>query len=156
MTPASILHALVPLLRGGAQVVVYSPSVEPLTEIVDCYSKARRAAFQSTENPVIPSEEYPVDPRLLIGVSLHTARSRPWQVLPGRTHPKMSGRGGSEGYIFVGTKVYPAEGKIEARGIHKKRKLDVPTNGFPHTNSDMPSELIKTESQSDIEIEDDK
>jgi len=28
----------------------------------------------------------------------------------------MTGRGGAEGYIFVGTRVLPAEGKVEARG----------------------------------------
>ena len=156
MTPASILHTLVPLLRGGAQIVVYSPTVEPLTEIVDCYSKARRSAFALAENPVVPCEEYPVDPRLLIGVSLHTARSRPWQVLPGRTHPKMSGRGGSEGYVFVGTKVYPAEGTIEARGFRKRRKLDVSTNGTQHGSPALQSELPHTESQSEVDMEVDK
>ena len=156
MTPASILHTLVPLLRGGAQVVVYSPTAEPLIEVVDYYSKARRSAFASAENPVVPCEEYPVDPRLLIGVSLHTARSRPWQILPGRTHPRMSGRGGSEGYVFVGTKVHPGDGKIEARGSHKKRKLNVSANGIHHGSPDLPSELLHTESPSDIDMEGDK
>ena len=123
MASTTILHRLVPLLRGGAQVVVYSPSIEPLTELMDAYSKLRRTAFGNAEHPAVPSEEFPVNPHLLLAPAIHTARARPWQVLPGRTHPKMMGRGGSEGYVFVATRVLPAEGKVAARGIFKRRKV---------------------------------
>ncbi|OAL38100.1 hypothetical protein AYO20_02552 [Fonsecaea nubica] len=116
--PSSTLHHLVPLLAGGSQVVVYSPNVEPLVELADCYSTARRAAFINTplEQRTVPSKDFPVDPTLLLAPTVHTARVRKWQVLPGRTHPLMTSRGGAEGYIFVGTRVVPAEGKVEARG----------------------------------------
>ena len=131
--PISILHHLVPLLAGGAQVVVYSPHIEPLVQLADCYSTARRSAFINTPQVLeaehgrkVQSEDFPVDPTLLLTPMLQTARVRRWQVLPGRTHPRMMGRGGAEGYVFIGTRVLPAEGKVEARGkVGKKRKVEV-------------------------------
>jgi tRNA (adenine-N(1)-)-methyltransferase non-catalytic subunit len=143
MTPASILNPLLPLLRGGAQVAIYSPTSEPLVELMDYYSNARRGAFVDVLNAaaqegqdtaakrreLTPSDEFPVDPTLLLATALHTARATPWQVLPGRTHPKMMGRGGAEGYVFVGTRVLPSEGRVEARGVQKRRKIVRETNG---------------------------
>ncbi|KIW68660.1 hypothetical protein PV04_04588 [Phialophora macrospora] len=116
--PTSILRHLVPLLAGGSQVVVYSANVEPLVELSDYYSKARRTAFINTaaEERSARSRDFPIDPTMLLGTTVQTARVRRWQVLPGRTHPLMTGRGGAEGYIFSGTRVIPAEGKVEARG----------------------------------------
>ena len=123
MEPASILHHLVPLLRGAGQVVVYSPHLEPLAELADLYSTPRKTAYIGDPVP-IPSEDFPVDPRLLLAPTIHTARAKGWQVLPGRTHPLMTGRGGADGYIFTATRVLPAEGRIEARGkaLKKRRK----------------------------------
>lgn len=122
---ATVLHHTVPLLRGAAQVVIYSPNVEPLAELTDYYSTARRAAFVTRllESTVLPTEDFPLNPTLLLAPTIQTARCRSWQVLPGRTHPLMTGRGGSEGYIFTATRVIPADGKIEARGHFKRRKL---------------------------------
>jgi len=146
--PVGILDRTVPLLRGGAQVVVYSPYVEPLVRIVDAYSSARRTAFMSaiasassstvgqivdveksvadiTNDILANKEDFPLDPRLLLAPTLQTARARDWQVLPGRTHPVMTSKGGAEGYVFTGTKVVPVEGRVEARGrFTKKRKVD--------------------------------
>ncbi|KAI9828864.1 MAG: hypothetical protein M1819_006479 [Sarea resinae] len=124
MNPASILHTAVPLLRGGAPVVVYSPTVEPLAELADLYSTARRAAFVSDvpDSRDLPNEDFPVNPTLLLGTTVQTARVRNWQVLPGRTHPMMTGKGGAEGYLFHALRVLPAEGKVEARGKFKRRK----------------------------------
>jgi tRNA (adenine-N(1)-)-methyltransferase non-catalytic subunit len=123
MKPATILHHAIPLLRGAAQVVVYSPNIEPLAELADYYSTARRVAFQANPPENMPTEDFPVDPTLLLGPTIQTARCKPWQVLPGRTHPLMTGRGGAEGYVFTGTRVLPAEGKVEARGRYKRRKM---------------------------------
>ncbi|KAL1304467.1 hypothetical protein AAFC00_003461 [Neodothiora populina] len=130
MEPATILKHAVPLLRGAAHVVIYSPTIEPLTELMDLYSRDRKAAYiahladESTTDPP-PEEDFPVDPRLLLAPTLQTSKVRQWQVLPGRTHPMMTGRGGAEGYIFTARKVVPVEGKIEARGkFSKKRKLN--------------------------------
>ena len=122
--PAVLRHTI-PLLRGAAQVIIYSPTIEPLTELADLYSSARRSAFlmNPPDPKAMPTEDFPVDPTLLLSATIQTVRCRSWQVLPGRTHPLMTGRGGSEGYIFSATRVLPAEGKVEARGKFKRRKI---------------------------------
>lgn len=125
MSPVSILQHTVSLLRGAAQVVVYSPTIEPLVELSDCYSTGRRTAFvtNAPDPNLMPTEDFPLNPTLLLAPTIQTARCKSWQVLPGRTHPLMTGRGGSEGYIFTATRVLPAEGKIKARGKFKRRKV---------------------------------
>ncbi|KAI1396875.1 Gcd10p family-domain-containing protein [Hypoxylon fuscum] len=141
MDPISIMRCTVPLLAGGAPIAIYSQSPEPLTALVDCYSIARRAAWVA--NPPEEAigktpeeleqwpgdEEFPVNPSLVLGAALQTSRVRKWQVLPGRTHPLMTSRGGAEGYVFTAWRVKPAEGKVEARGKARarKRKLDEST-----------------------------
>ncbi|KAM0815480.1 putative tRNA (adenine(58)-N(1))-methyltransferase non-catalytic subunit TRM6 [Seiridium cardinale] len=138
MDPVSIMKHAVPLLAGGAPIAIYSQSIEPLTKLVDCYSIARRGAWIS-DPPVEVAEktleelehwegtdEYPLNPTLVLGAALQTSRVRKWQVLPGRTHPLMTSRGGAEGYVFTAWRVKPAEGKVEARGKgarNKKRKV---------------------------------
>ena len=126
MDYTTILRHTIPLLRGAAQVVIYSPTIEPLVELTDLYSSGRRSAFV-TDPPgpdSMPTEDFPLDPTLLLATTIQTVRCRNWQVLPGRTHPLMTGRGGSEGYIFSATRVLPAQGKIEARGKFKRRKIN--------------------------------
>ena len=140
MSPATILHHAVPLLRGAAQVVVYSPYIEPLAELADYYSTVRRTAFL-TEGPGltdIPNEDFPVNPTLLLAPTIQTARHRKWQVLPGRTHPLMTARGGAEGFVFTATRVLPAEGRIEARGAYKRRKLAVNGTSGPSKLKEHP------------------
>lgn len=153
MEPAAVLRVCVPLLRGAAQVVVYNPTVEPLVGLCDLYSKERKTAFLARQTQpqfsVEPELErlkkemnqdggfgegeyeavdpdFPVNPTLLLASMLQTARARSWQVLPGRTHPLMTSRGGAEGFLFTATRVLPVEGKVEARGrfrAGKKRKI---------------------------------
>ncbi|KAI9800464.1 MAG: tRNA (adenine(58)-N(1))-methyltransferase non-catalytic subunit trm6 [Piccolia ochrophora] len=125
MNPTTILQHAVPLLRGSAQVVVYSPYIEPLAELADLYSTPRRAAFATNppEPESLPSEDFPLNPTLLLAPTVQTIKLRNWQCLPGRTHPMMTGRGGGEGYIFTATRVIPLEGKVEARGKFKRRKV---------------------------------
>lgn len=140
MEPATVLKHTVPLLRGGAQVVVYSPTIEPLTELMDLYSRERKTAFiNRTINAVPPAkafnpetatgeerreleEDFPLNPTLLLAPSLQTARVRAWQVLPGRTHPLMTSKGGPEGFVFSASRVMPAGGRVEARGKFSKKK----------------------------------
>lgn len=133
MDPVSILKHIIPLVRGGAPVVIYSPTIEPLTTLADYYSTSRRTAFIQSPPAELEglgqeeiarwggNEDFPLNPTLLLGVSVQTARVREWQVLPGRTHPLMTGRGGAEGYLFMGTRVIPAEGRVEARGKFVKK-----------------------------------
>lgn len=135
MDPVSVLRPLLPLLAGGAPVAVYSPTIEPLAKLVDCFSVARRAAFVGRDQPPETvgksaeelerwegTEEFPINPTLLLGVSLHSSRARKWQVLPMRTHPVMTARGGSEGYVFTAWRAKPAEGRIAARGKFQKKQ----------------------------------
>lgn len=80
----------------------------------------------SVSNEYDDDKYFPVDPTLLLVPTIQTSRVRPWQVLPGRTHPLMSSRGGAEGYVFHGIRVLPVEG-VEARGnkqSRKKRKVE--------------------------------
>lgn len=148
MSPVSILHHLVPLLKGGAPLVIYSPVIEPLVELADLYSTSRKTAFitsppldteispiahdaciTSTSKIKTETPDFPLNPTLLLSVSIQASKVRRWQVLPGRTHPLMTGRGGGDGYLFTGIRVVPAEGKVEARGKFGRRKIaaiDVP------------------------------
>ena len=141
MEPKSVLGELVPLVRGGGKVVVYNPNAEPLVELCDYYSKERRAAFIAREfgpangkadegaDADVDDDDFPLNPTLLLAPSLQTARARQWQVLPERTHPMMTSKGGAEGYLFTATRVLPIEGRVEARGhgAKKKRKTGAET-----------------------------
>ena len=141
MDPISIMRHCVPLLAGGAPIAIYSPTIEPLAELADCYSLARRAAWAQSPPPSSflnstpeaqeswpGNEDFPLNPSLLLGASVQTSRVRKWQVLPGRTHPLMTSKGGAEGFVFTAYRVKPAEGKVEARGKlrgRKQRKVEV-------------------------------
>ncbi|KAH7087778.1 Gcd10p family-domain-containing protein [Paraphoma chrysanthemicola] len=156
MDAKTVLKELVPLVRGGGKIVVYNQNVEPLVELCDYYSKERRTAYIAREfgpPPQTPrqtngkkhrydddaetndstteggneEDDFPLNPTLLLAPSLQTARARQWQVLPQRTHPMMTSRGGAEGYIFTATRVLPIEGRVEARGHHGKKKRKVGT-----------------------------
>ncbi|KAF2854435.1 hypothetical protein T440DRAFT_443226 [Plenodomus tracheiphilus IPT5] len=155
MDVRGVLKELVPLVRGGGKIVVYNPSVEPLVELCDYYSKDRRAAFLAREfgspqekqrngkrskfeneeddetatETGNEEEDFPLNPTLLLAPMLQTARARQWQVLPGRTHPMMTSRGGAEGYLFTATRVLPVEGRVEARGHYGKKKRKVEVDG---------------------------
>lgn len=151
MDLTGVLKQLVPLVRGGGNIVIYSPNVEPLTEVMDLYSRDRRAGYvkmlQAQEDKLHPGHasgdedtqpadagteaqkpdelerDFPVDPTLLLNPMLQTARAREWQILPMRTHPLMTSRGGCEGYLFTATRVIPVKGmKIEASGKFSKKR----------------------------------
>ncbi|KAH7413497.1 Gcd10p family-domain-containing protein [Cadophora sp. MPI-SDFR-AT-0126] len=150
MDPISILRHTIPLLRGGAQIAIYSPTIESLVKLSDVYSTSRRTAFiqsppesflslppsitdDSSPNPSLKPQtqdfwpgnaDFPLNPTLLLNTAVQSARIREWQVLPGRTHPVMTGRGGAEGYLFTAVRVIPARGRVEARGKFAKKKVD--------------------------------
>ncbi|KAK3048724.1 tRNA (adenine(58)-N(1))-methyltransferase non-catalytic subunit trm6 [Extremus antarcticus] len=126
MDPTSILPHTIPLIRGGGHVVIFSPTPEPLVKVMDLYSKERRAAYINhiSKEEIPDPVDFPVDPRMLLAPTLQTSRAKEWQVLPGRTHPMMTSRGGAEGYVFTARKVVPLEGGVMAKGNYagKKRK----------------------------------
>ncbi|KAK2813922.1 hypothetical protein FQN50_000323 [Emmonsiellopsis sp. PD_5] len=84
------------------------------------------ATATDERSPEINDADFPVDPTLLLAPTIQTSRVRQWQVLPGRTHPMMTSRGGAEGYIFHAIRALPSDVKVEARGHQgrKKRKTD--------------------------------
>ncbi len=137
MDPISILRHTLPLLAGGAPVAIYAPTIESLAAVSDCFSVPRRTAWVSGGEPEIEglsgeelerwegNERFPLNPTLLQGVSIQTSRARKWQVLPGRTHPLMTERGGADGYVFTAWRAKPAEGKVAAKGKFKRRKVEV-------------------------------
>ncbi|KAI9370511.1 eukaryotic translation initiation factor 3, gamma subunit [Aspergillus egyptiacus] len=157
----SVLKHTVPLLAGSSPVVIYSPTIEPLAEVADLYSTARKTAYINRKreleeqkqltadvggNVELPEldAEFPVNPTLLLAPTLETLRVRPWQVLPGRTHPMMSGRGGAEGYIFHGIRVIPTTRFIQAAGnpSRKKRKLaSAASTATPTSSTSMDVEI---------------
>ncbi|KAG0130193.1 Gcd10p family-domain-containing protein [Tuber indicum] len=117
-----ILRHTVPLLKGSAQIVAYSQSRESVIELADCYSATRKAEWIN-EGKGVADDEYGVgDPTVVLAPTIHETRVRKWQVLPGRTHPVMTARGGAEGVVFTGTRVLPVEGKVEARGRFRGQK----------------------------------
>lgn len=134
MDPISILRHTIPLLRGGAPIAIFSPTIEPLTALSDVYSTSRRTAFIQAPPESFTSlsldqveswpgdEDFPLNPTMLLSTSVQSARVREWQVLPGRTHPIMTGKGGAEGYLFTAIKVIPASGKVEARGKFARKR----------------------------------
>ena len=156
MKAQGILRHLVPLVRGGGQIVVYSPTIESLTELMDLYSRERKTGFvrrmqQQRKDPnetTVDAEDFPLNPTLLLNPMLQTTRVRHWQALPGRTHPLMTGRGGSEGFIFTAVRVHPASGKVEARGkFGKKRKIDdlQEQSGKMMASAQLSDEVMETE-----------
>lgn len=136
MEPISVLRHTLPLLDGGAPIAIYSPNVEPLMQLIDCFSVSRRAAWVSSPPPQIEGKtaaelehwegtpEFPLNPALVLGASLQTSRARRWQVLDGRTHPFMTSKGGAEGYIFTGWRARPVDGRVEARGKFGKKRAE--------------------------------
>lgn len=130
MDVVTVLENTIPLIRGGGHIVIYSPTLEPLARLVDLFSKERRAAFlaHATKGEDPDKADFPLDPRMLLAPTIQTSRIREWQVLPGRTHPLMTARGGAEGYVFTARRVIPVAGGVEARGNHatKRRKIDHP------------------------------
>ena len=122
---------------------MFSPTPESLIHVTDLYSRDRRTAYiqrlqtedvhPTTSEQDTASQDFPLDPRLLLAPTIHTTRAREWQVLPGRTHPLMTSRGGAEGYIFTARKAVPVAGNVAARGnfAGKKRKAkDDPTSSL--------------------------
>ncbi|KAI5841767.1 Gcd10p family-domain-containing protein [Morchella snyderi] len=116
MELAGVLRWAVPLLRGSAQVVVYGSSREPVAEAADLYSSVRKADW------IAAGGGEGLDPTLLLAPTVMEVRARRYQVLPGRTHPVMTSRGGGEGCVLVGTRVVPVVGRVEARGVWRGGK----------------------------------
>jgi len=86
-----------------------------------------------------------LNPTLLLNTAVQSARVREWQVLPGRTHPVMTGRGGAEGYLFTGVRVVPAVGRVEARGKFARRKIVDGEKDKETSEAGTPKKKVKLE-----------
>ncbi|KAB5586254.1 Gcd10p family-domain-containing protein [Coniochaeta sp. 2T2.1] len=153
MDNISILQHTLPLLAGGAPIAIYSPTPEPLVELADCFSVARRSAWMNPETAPVEAvgktaaelerwegnDDFPLNPTLVLGANIQTSRARRWQVLPGRTHPTMTDRGGAEGYVLTGWRARPAEGRVEARGKHTGKRRKVEEKGASESATGTPA-----------------
>lgn len=95
LQPASTLQQLLPLLAPSSPFVVFSPWVQPLAEAMSALTASKGAVM----------------------LQLQESWLRPYQVLPGRTHPHMAlTTGGTGGYILSGITVAPDTTRAEGAG----------------------------------------
>jgi len=80
--PLDILQYTITFLNGSANIVIFSPHLEPLG---DCY-------------------EYLQNNKLGINIHIHEIFTREYQVLPLRTHPNMR-MSGFSGYVMEATRI---------------------------------------------------
>lgn len=101
----SFLDAVVPAVGGSRPVVFYSQFKEMLLEAQHELTKDKR----------------------VLAPSIYETRARVYQTIQGRLHPLMTLRGYG-GYVLAGTRVFPAEGLIQAvgKGTRKKAKQETP------------------------------
>ena len=125
----SVLARLSPYLLGSAQVVVYSPYIQVLSEILQSAKKDNNYL-----NP-----------------QLTESCSRTYQVLPGRTHPLMT-TSGTGGYLFHTTKVIPSEFQPESNSNWRNRRKAKPATQAQATGDGGVSASQQTEDD-DEEIE---
>jgi tRNA (adenine-N(1)-)-methyltransferase non-catalytic subunit len=86
LQPTAMLQQLLPLLAPSSPFVVFSPWVQPLAEAMAALTASRSAVM----------------------LQLQESWLRPYQVLPGRTHPHMAlTTGGTGGYILSGITTVP-------------------------------------------------
>ncbi|KAL1924604.1 uncharacterized protein VTP21DRAFT_4258 [Calcarisporiella thermophila] len=121
-TPESILAELLPFVSGSRPIVVYSPYKETLLDAVVWMRKS-----PSCLNPQITESWL-----------------RPYQVLPGRTHPAMmtSGHGG---YLLTATRVIDCAGEPAFVGKRKQEEMQ------QKKQNESEEEAMKVDSAEDDE-----
>lgn len=132
LSPMSILARLSPYLLGSAQVVVYSPYIQVLAEILQSAKKDNNYL-----NPYL-TESW----------------SRTYQVLPGRTHPLMT-TSGTGGYLFHATKVIPSEFQPESNSNWRNRKRSKPATAAAANKEGGDVSMSASASTSAQQTEDD-
>ncbi len=117
----TLLPHLIPAIALSGSLVIYSRFKEALLP-VHAYLNA------------LPSKQ-------VIHIDIQDIRLRGYQVLPGRTHPLMTGRSGG-GYLLTGIRVAPAEG-VEAFGFdggRRKRERSREDSGRKKSKMEDPDE----------------
>ncbi|WVQ95674.1 hypothetical protein IAU59_002772 [Kwoniella sp. CBS 9459] len=99
LSPISILSRLTRYLLGSTPIVVYSPYMQVLAELLNWSKK---------------------DPNYLHD-TLSESWERTYQVLPGRTHPMMN-TSATGGYLWSAIRVHPAKFQPESHHRFKRRK----------------------------------
>ncbi|KAI5800196.1 Gcd10p family-domain-containing protein [Peziza echinospora] len=152
MDVKGLLAHLSPFVRGSGQIIVWRPDRESLVTVVDACGKEMKGEWLRRKDaeldalkkqaeaqaeglastaaaadfgdllPPTHTQKKELDPTILLAPTIHSTTVRTYQVLPGRTHPVMTSRGGAEGYVFCATRVLPVEGKVEARGKGMKKR----------------------------------
>ncbi|EPY49551.1 tRNA methyltransferase [Schizosaccharomyces cryophilus OY26] len=131
-TPMSVLNLLLPKVGSSRPVLVYSPYQQVL---IDTHHELFKWShpFEMTEikNEETTKDESAEEQELriaqdawiekLIMLDIHEIRTRPYQVLPERTHPFMSVRG-DMGYVLSGLKVLSSVGTVAAGRFPKRQK----------------------------------
>ncbi|KAF8640591.1 hypothetical protein AX17_000253 [Amanita inopinata Kibby_2008] len=120
--PYSVLEALYPFLAGSASIVVHSPHVQIVAEL---QNKLR----------TLPQYLFP---------NVTEGWLRPYQVLPGRTHPMMA-MPGSGGYILHAIKVFDDPGAssvVSHRNKIKKLQTSSRQSEDSGTRTSDTSELV--------------
>ncbi|CAC01523.1 tRNA (m1A) methyltransferase non-catalytic subunit Trm6 [Schizosaccharomyces pombe] len=126
-TPMSVLQHLLPKLGISRPFMVYSTYQQVLVETYHQLSKwdnlfVEKTA-QSTENDEkVDQGDVAIDTQKekVIMLDIHEIRTRPYQVLPERTHPFMTVRG-DMGFVLSGIKVLTSDSNLAA-GRFPKRK----------------------------------
>ncbi|KAI5779187.1 Gcd10p family-domain-containing protein [Peziza echinospora] len=149
MDVKGLLAHLSPFVRGSGQIIVWRPDRESLVTVVDACGKEMKGEWLRRKDAELDAlkkqaeaqaeglastaaaadfggdvdvVDKELDPTILLAPTIHSTTVRTYQVLPGRTHPVMTSRGGAEGYVFCATRVLPVEGKVEARGKGMKKR----------------------------------
>jgi tRNA (adenine-N(1)-)-methyltransferase non-catalytic subunit len=129
-----LLTAMWPFLAPGASFALYSPTIEPLGELLACLRQSQQLRSDG-------SSKFPIAVRTM----LTEVFSRDFQILPNRSHPEMSTQLPS-GYILSGIKVQPAPEELDGAdpaSVHDAFTIPQPLQRFWAMMSDVPlSEVV--------------
>ncbi|WBW73041.1 tRNA (m1A) methyltransferase non-catalytic subunit Gcd10 [Schizosaccharomyces osmophilus] len=131
-TPMSVLNLLLPKIGSSRPVLVYSPYQQVLVDTHhELFKWSNPCEVTETNNEDITNDESSEKHELqdtqnawvekLIMLDIHEIRTRPYQVLPERTHPFMSIRG-DMGYVLSGLKVLSSVCTVAAGRFPKRQK----------------------------------
>ncbi|WWC92299.1 uncharacterized protein L201_007253 [Kwoniella dendrophila CBS 6074] len=133
LSPISILSFLTKYVIGSGNIVVYSPYIQILTELLNWSKK---------------------DPNYL-NDTLSESWERTYQVLPGRTHPMMN-TSSTGGYLWSAIRVHPSKFQPESHSRFKRRKTaKAPTreNGNKAENEDKADNVVVEDEDEVEEVE---
>ncbi|WVO17302.1 tRNA (adenine(58)-N(1))-methyltransferase non-catalytic subunit TRM6 [Cryptococcus depauperatus] len=99
LNPISVVSRLTPYLIGSSPIVVYSPYLQVLAELLNW----------SKKNPHYLND------------TLSESWERTYQVLPGRTHPMMT-TSATGGYLWSAIRVHPSKFQAESHQRFKRRR----------------------------------